>query len=600
MLCLKKFFGENDMAFDGITVANIVSDLNTCLRGGRIYKIYQPEADELNIVVKTAGEADGKKGSVRLLLSASASLPLVYLTEDSKTNPMTAPNFCMLLRKHIGNGRIIRVSQPGLERIIIFEIAHLDEMGDMRTKRLIVEIMGKHSNIIFVDEGDMIIDSIKHIGAQVSSVREVLPGRMYVLPPAQDKLSPFAVDEAAFGQVILAKPMPVAKAVYTSFVGFSPVMGQELCHRSGIDGGLAASALKTAEVSRLWRAFSRLVSDIKEARFMPAIYMEDEKPREFSSVTLSMYGDLERKEYASISEALHRYYAMKDTVTRIRQKSSDLRRIVSTAVERVSRKYDLQRKQLADTDKRDKYRIYGELLNTYGYSVEPGAKSFPAVNYYDGSEIIIPLDDALSALDNAKKYFAKYNKLKRTYEALTELVEESRAELHYLLSVQNALEIALTEADLKDIKSELTMAGYIRQRHTGGKTHRTEKSRPMHFLSSDGFDIYVGKNNLQNDELSFQLASANDLWFHAKQMPGSHVIVKLLGAEDIPDATYEEAGRLAAYFSAGRENKKVEIDYTRRQQLKKPAGAKPGYVIYHTNYSMVSEPDIRGIAVVSM
>lgn len=588
------------MAFDGVTVANIVSDLNTCLAGGRIYKIYQPEADELNMVIKTAGEADGRKGSVRLLLSASASLPLVYLTEESKTNPMTAPNFCMLLRKHIGNGRIVSISQPGLERILVFEIAHLDEMGDMCNKKLIVEIMGKHSNIIFTDENDMIIDSIKHIGAQISSVREVLPGRAYVLPPNQDKLSPFDVDETAFKQAILTKPMPVAKAIYSSVTGFSGVIGQELCYRCGVDGNCATAALETDQIDRLWHAFLALVADIREANFSPAIYMQDEAPREFASVPLTMYEDLERREYVSVSEVLYSYYAMKDTVTRIRQKSSDLRRIVSTAVERVSKKYDLQRKQLRDTEKREQYRIYGELLNTYGYSIEPGEKSFTTVNYYDGQEITIPLDVTLTALENAKKYFAKYNKLKRTYEALTELVEESKAELDYLLSVQNALGIALTEADLRDIKSELTMAGYIRQKHTGGKVHRAEKSKPMHFLSSDGFHMYVGKNNLQNEDLTFKLASANDLWFHAKQMPGSHVIVKLEGAEDIPDSTYEEAGRLAAYFSAGRENPKVEIDYTRKMQLKKPAGAKPGYVIYHTNYSMISEPDIKGIEVVSM
>lgn len=586
------------MAFDGITVANIVSDLNTCLTGGRIYKIYQPEKDELNIVIKTPKESAGR-GSVRLLLSASPSLPLVYLTEESKQNPMTAPNFCMLLRKYIGNGRITGVSQPGLERIIIFEIAHLDEMGDMCSKRLIVELMGKHSNIIFVDEKDMIIDSIKHIGAQISSVREVLPGRTYVLPPGQDKLSPYDVDEAVFRQVVLTKPMSATKALYSSVTGFSGVIAQELCYRSGIEGNRAVTALEPYEVARLWQKFQALVLEVKEACFRPAIYLQNGIPMEFASVSLSMYEDMEREDYDSVSDVLYQYYSMKDTITRIRQKSSDLRRIVSTAVERVSKKYDLQRKQLADTDKREKYRIYGELLNTYGYTIEPGEKSFTTVNYYDGQQITIPLDTSLSALDNAKKYFARYNKQKRTYEALTIQVEESKAELDYLLSVQNALSIALTEADLRDIKGELTMAGYIRQKHGDGKNHRTEKSKPMHFLSSDGFHIYVGKNNLQNEELSFKLASANDLWFHAKQMPGSHVIVKLEGAEDVPDATYEEAGRLAAYYSSGRDSKKVEIDYTRKMQLKKPAGAKPGYVIYHTNYSMISEPDIAGITVVT-
>ncbi len=587
------------MAFDGITVSNIAAELDCTLSGGRIYKIYQPENDELNIVVKTIDEQSGKKDTFRLLLSASASLPLVYLTKESKENPMTAPNFCMLLRKHIGNGRINRIYQVGLERILVIEISHLDEMGDMRDKRLIIEIMGKHSNIIFVDEDNTIIDSIKHIGAQISSVREVLPGREYVFPPAQDKLSPFEVDRETFLQRILGQPLPTAKAIYSGITGFSAVTGQELCFRCGVDGAAATASLREEQKTALWTAFGALRDDIINRRYMPAIYMDADVPKEFASVPLTMYGDLMRKDYETISEVLYSYYAMKDTVTRIRQKSSDLRRIVSTAIERVSKKYDLQRKQLADTDKREKYRIYGELLNTYGYQIKPGTKSYKTINYYDGSEVTIPLDDTISPLENAKKFFAKYNKLKRTYEALSVLVTESESELNYLLSVQNALAIAMTEADLRDIKSELTMAGYIRQKHTAGKLHKTAKSKPMHFISSDGFHMYVGKNNLQNDELSFKFANGNDLWFHAKKMPGSHVIVKLNGQEDVPDRTYEEAGRLAAYYSSGRDNPKVEIDYTRRMQLKKPAGAKPGFVIYHTNYSMISTPDIQGIEMVS-
>lgn len=583
------------MAFDGVTVASLVTELNQCLSGGRIYKIYQPEKDELHIVIKTQ-ETDGTKKSVRLLMSASASLPLVYLTEDSKSNPMTAPNFCMLLRKHIGNGRISRVYQPGFERIIVFDIAHLDELGDMRTKRLIVELMGKHSNIIFVDAEDTIIDSIKHIGAQISSVREVLPGRTYVYPPAQDKRSPYDVDESYFAEVIMKKPVSLSKAIYGSITGFSNVIAQELCYRAGLDGDAATASLGSEQKEILWQTLKQMVDgELSSGHFSPAIYMKADVPQEFAAIPLTMYQDMDCREYASISQVLYSYYAMKDTVSRIRQKSADLRKIVTTAIERVSRKYDLQTKQLLDTEKREKYRIYGELLNTYGYSAEPGARSFSTVNYYDGQQITIPLDENLSALDNAKKYFAKYNKLKRTYEALSDLVKESKAELAYLLSVQNALDIALSEADLKEIKQELVVAGYIRQRSNMGKTHRTEKSKPMHFISSDGFHIYVGKNNLQNEELSFKVASANDLWFHAKQIPGSHVIVKLNGADDIPDHTYEEAARLAAYYSSGRDNPKVEIDYTRKQQLKKPAGAKPGFVIYHTNYSMISVPDIKGI-----
>ncbi len=586
------------MAFDGVTVASLVAELNKCLAGGRIYKIYQPEMDELNIIFKPQSDSGGKRENIRLLLSASASLPLAYISRSIRENPLTAPNFCMLLRKHIGNGRLLRVYQPDFERIMVFEIAHLDELGDMRTKKLIVEIMGKHSNIIFVDEKNTIIDSIKHISGQISSVREVLPGRTYVFPPSQNKKPPYEVDEAFFMEEILAKPLPAAKAIYSMVTGFSSVIGQELCYRAGVDGDLPAAALDAEQKQQLWQAFSGMVSqEILKGAFAPAIYMESDVPVEYGAVPLTLYGDLEKEEFESISQVLYQYYALKDRVTHIRQKSSELRRIVSTAVERTSRKYDLQLKQLRDTEKREKFRIYGELLQTYGYSAKPGAKSFQAVNYYDGNEITIPLDDRMSALDNAKKYFEKYNKLKRTYEALSLLVQESKADLEYLLSVQNSLNIAMTEQDLQEIRQELIVAGFIRKKQTSGKNHRTAKSKPLHYISSDGFHMYVGKNNLQNEEITFKLANGNDLWFHAKKIPGSHVIVKLSGREDVPDTTYEEAGRLAAYYSSGRDNPKVEIDYTRRMQLKKPVGAKPGYVIYHTNYSMVCVPDIQGIQV---
>ncbi len=583
------------MAFDGVCVAGVIAELKNTLMDGRISKIYQPEADELNIVVKLPKTEEQARGTVRLLLSASASLPLVYLTEDNKQNPMTAPNFCMLLRKHIGSGRIVGISQPGFERIIEFRISHLDELGDVREKKLIVEIMGKHSNIIFTDEEGKIIDSIKHVGAQISSVREVLPGRQYQLPPNQEKCSPYDVDKEYFQNVIMNKPESLAKAILSSVTGFSYVIAQELCYRAGLDGDRACASISGEESALLWNLFSSLVEDIRLERFQPTIYEEDNVPREFSAIPLTMYGDYNVVKEHSISKVLYQYYAKKEAVTRIRQKSYDLRRIVTTAIERTSKKYDLQLKQLKDTDKRDKYRIYGELINTYGYSVEPGAKSFTTINYYDGQEISIPLDNTISVMENSKKYFAKYNKLKRTYEALSTLTEETKVELDYLLSVQTAMDIAVTEADIKELKQELIASGYIRGRGGNSKKVRSEKSRPFHYISSDGFHIYVGKNNLQNDELTFKFANAGDMWFHAKQMPGSHVIVKLEGASELPDSTYEEAGRLAAYYSSGKEAPKVEIDYTKRGQLKKPPGAKPGYVIYHTNYSMISEPDIAGI-----
>ena len=338
-----------------------------------------------------------------------------------------------------------------------------------------------------------------------------------------------------------------------------------------------------------------IVDQIKRRDYDPVIVFDGYKPVEFSSVMLTMYSDKQIEHRNSISELLDEYYYRKALVTRMRQKSTDLRRIVQTAIERTSRKYDLQMKQLKDTENREKYKVYGELINTYGYSVKQGEKSFKALNYYTNEEIIIPLDSQIPVMDNAKRYFAKYNKQKRTCEALTKLTVETREELEHLQSVQAFLDMAVDEAALAEVKEELTMCGYIRG-HYGSKNNKKKvKSKPYHYVSSDGFHMYVGKNNLQNDELTFKFANGKDMWFHAKKMPGSHVIVKLMEADELPDQTYEEAARLAAYYSSGRTNPKVEIDYTERKNLKKPAGAKPGFVIYHTNYSMVAEPDISGI-----
>ena len=580
------------MAFDGTVIANIVYDMNRLLTGGRIYKIYQPETDELLLVIKN------QKETHRLLLSASASLPLVYFTSENKQNPMTAPNFCMLLRKHISNGRIVEVSQPGMERIIEIRIEHLNELGDLCAKKLVIEIMGKHSNIIFLDDTGMIIDSIKHISNQVSSVREVLPGRTYMVPPAQGKISLYDITPAWMEGTLLTKASSVQKAIYGSISGISPLMANEICYRASIDGDAAVASLSDTEQATLYGELVRLKSQLQNHEFAPCIIYQGKTPLEFACMELSMYPDMETKTFSSISEVLETYYAEKEVVTRIRQKSTDLRKIVSNAIERTAKKYDLQRKQLKDTEKKEKYKIYGELLHTYGYDVQPGQKELTCINYYDGNEITIPLDTQLTAMENAKKYFDRYGKLKRTYEALHVLVEETRAELEHLESISNSLEIARDENDLMMIKEELMDYNYVK-RHGQSKKKNKSKSKPFHYISSDGFHMYVGKNNFQNDELTFKFANGKDMWFHAKKMAGSHVIVKLETASELPDKTYEEAARLAAYYSKGKNAPKVEIDYTERHNLKKPPQAKPGFVIYHTNYSMIIEPDITGIQEIS-
>ncbi len=574
------------MAFDGITIACLKEELRNTLLNARIYKIAQPEADELLLTLKN------QNGQYRLLLSASASLPLVYLTDKNKPSPMSAPNFCMLLRKHIQNGRITDITQPSLERILEFTIEHLDEMGDICHKKLIVELMGKHSNIIFCNDSGKIIDSIKHISSAVSSVREVLPGRDYFIPETTHKANPLTATKESFYELVYSKNTECFKALYMNYVGLSPFMANEICFRAGGSCEFSIAALNETDKENLYNSFAAFVSDIKNAAFTPAVFYENKMPKEYAVLPVSSFPAENTKQFSSVSALLEQFYEEKNTLTRIRQKSVDLRKIVQTALERNVKKYDLQLRQMKDTGKRDNYKVYGELLTAFGYDVKPSSRQITVNNYYTGEDITIPLDPTLNAIENAKKYFEKYNKLKRTYEALSSLTLQVKEEIEHLESVSNALDIALKEEDLVQIREELVETGYIRRKGASKKQRFT--SKPFHYISSDGYHIYVGKNNLQNEELTFKFATGNDWWFHAKGVPGSHVIVKCDGKE-LPDATFEEAGKLAAYYSKSRVQEKVEIDYIQKKHVKKPAGGKPGFVVYYTNYSLMIDSDISGI-----
>lgn len=581
------------MAFDGITIHALVNEFNDKLNGGRINKIAQPEKDELLLTIKAS------QGQFRLILSANAGLPLAYITDNNKPSPLTAPNFCMLLRKHINNGKIISITQPGLERIIDFHIEHLDEMGDLCTKHLIVELMGKHSNIIFTDDNDRIIDSIKRINASVSSVREVLPGFTYFIPNTGDKLNALNTTREEFINNVLTKNLPLSKAIYTTYTGFSPLVAEDLCYEASIDSGIAACELDANAGIHIAGIFNNYADDIKSGSFTPCIAYRNGQPQDFYVTAPSSFPQEDCKTYESVNVMLEHFFSEKNNISRIRQRSADLRQVINTALDRNYKKYDLQLKQLKDTEKRDKYKLYGELLNVYGYEIQPGAKECSVLNYYDNTMIKIPLDDTLTPQENSQKFFEKYNKQKRTYEALSELIISTKAEIDQLESIKTSLEIATSYDDLIQIKEELVTYGFIKNKFTGKKGRpEKSKSRPFHYISGDGFDIYVGKNNIQNEELTFKLAVGNDWWFHAKNMPGSHVIVKSQGKE-LPDSTFEEAARLAAYYSKGRGMEKVEIDYVEKKQVKKVPGAALGFVIYHTNYSMNIAPDISGIQLIS-
>ncbi len=600
------------MAFDGFTVAGLCRELEESLTGGRIYKIAQTDKNELVLTIRPSQERGG--GQLRLYLCADPSLPLAYLTKTSRSAPLTAPAFCMLLRKHLQNGRILSVTQPGLERIIRLSVEHRNEMGDLCTHTLLIEIMGKHSNIIFLDDQEAIVDSIRHVSSLVSSVREVLPGRPYFVPDTQSKRDPLKETREGFFAVLEGGYMDAAKLLVRSYTGFSPVAAQEAVYRAGLSQDRSAALLTGEDKESLWAAFSSIIQDARDGKFYPVMYCRPGDgdsagaPVEFSMIKLTHYSDCTGILYESASELLEDYYARRNLYTRIRQRSADLRHIVQTILERDVHKYDLQCRQIKDTEKREKYRIYGELLNAYGYSVPSGAKKCELDNYYTGEKITVPLDETLNAQQNAQKYFDRYARMKRTYEALTRLTVEVKAEIDHLESIKSSLEFSTTDSDLAQIRREMEESGFLHRKNVGQKSkgrredtkkgrQRLLQSKPLHYISSDGFDIYVGKNNTQNDEITFRIADGRDIWFHANDMPGSHVLLRAGGRpmNEIPDRAFEEAASLAAYYSSGRSQGKVEIDYLERRNVKKPSGAAPGFVVYYTNYSILARTDISGL-----
>ena len=579
------------MAFDGISVAALVKELNDKLTDGRVSRIAQPEADAVLLTVKNG------RNQYRLLLSANPSLPLAYLTETNLPSPAQAPGFLMLLRKHLSGGRIVSVTQPGLERVIILTVEHFNELGDLVRHRLILELMGKHSNLILTDETDTVTDAIRRIGSGTSSVREVLPGRPYFIPNTREKLSPFDLTLPALTEKLAEQNGPVEKALNAVLTGVSPIMARELVLRADLSGDESASALSEGEAARLFAAVSALCETVRSGAFAPRIYYHKGKLIEYSALPLVLYQAEEAVEYEGMSGLLSDYYAEKNSASRIKQKSADLRHILHQTMERDSRKRELMEKQLKDAEKRGKYKLYGELIQAYGYGLTAGAKELKAENYYDNNkEITIPLDETLSPQENAKHYFDRYQKLKRTFDATTEQLRETDAELEYLRSVEAALALAENEEDLNAVKAELVAGGYMRAKTVPGKKapKAPKTAAPLHYVCEEGFDYYVGKNNLQNEAVTFELASGSDWWFHVKGIAGSHVIVKT-GTKELSDKGFERAAALAAWYSSAPKGAKTEVDYTRRRELKKPADYRPGMVIYHTNYSMVIEPSLEGL-----
>ncbi len=564
------------MALDGVTVAAIVHELAQKTVSGRVDKIYQPENDEIIIAIRCQGN------NLKLLLSANPSHPRIHITEQAKQNPLSAPLFCMVLRKHLSGGKVLSVCQHEFERIIEIKVESLNEMGDASVKTLIVEIMGKHSNIILTNENGVILDSIKHISHEKSSVREVLPGGVYVLPPSKDKLNPLLRSKEQFQSLFKGKQgFKLIDVIYQSYSGISPFLAGEVCHRAKVDSTLFAEQATAEHVETLFKSFDEIMADVESGKFTPEIiFNEAGKPIEFSCVNMTLLEANERKSFENVSELLEVYYKTKDNIYRITQKSVDIRKIVQQNIERCIKKKELYDKTLKSISGRDTLRLYGELITANIYAVEKGTTSFTTVNFYDEDckEITIRLDPTLTPSENAAKYFKKYNKEKRTFIALQDQIAQNDEELLYLETVLSTISTSADEQDIEEIREELAESGFVKKRRAQ-KGQKQKKSKPMHFVSSDGFDIYVGKNNKQNDELTLRFAEALDLWFHTKEIPGSHVIIKTNG-ETPPNQTLNEAANLAAFYSKAQNSSLVPVDYVIKKFVKKPNGARPGMVIY--------------------
>lgn len=583
------------MAFDGITVSSVICELNNTILNGRIDKIYQPEKDEIFLQIRAFGSV------YRLLLSANPSAPRFNFTNIRPENPPQPPLFCMVLRKHIGGGKILNITQPNFERIVVFEIEGLNELGDYTTNKLILEIMGRHSNLILVNSQGTVLEAARHINFEVSSVREVLPGKPYQSPPSQNKINPLLLSEDNLTKAFFRMPsVKVQQLIYKSYTGISPVAASEICFRAGLDPSLNTELLGEGELQKLYLAFNNVMDEIRKGSFTPTVYYDGSKPVDFAPISLTCLAPASFRTFSSPSEMLEAFYSKRDSVYRMNQKTHDLRKLISNNIERCVKKQDIQQKTLNSIKNREKHRLYGELIVSYAYSIPKGAKFAELINFYDENQttVTVPLDPALTPQENAQKYFKKYNKEKRTYTALQPLIKETRDELFYLESVLAATNTCQTEQDIKEIRRELYEQGFIKK-HKGFEKNKKnlKKSQPIHYISSDGFDIYVGKNNIQNDELTMKTARANDLWFHTKQIPGSHVVVFTQG-KDVPETTVLQAATLAAYYSKARQGSLVPVDYTQKRNIKKPNGAKPGFVIYTTNktaYVTPTEEFIDGI-----
>lgn len=574
------------MSMDGLSLYSAMNELNKRLVGGKIDKIQQTDKEELLLMVRSLGQ------TYRLLINASAADNRVQLTELKKQAPSEAPMFCMLLRKRIAGGKIVRFEQERLDRVLKISIETYNDLGDLSVFALYCELMGKHSNIILANEKGVIVDAIKHVGLGMSSVRFVMPGLEYSAPPAQDKQDPSKASADDFSMAMCMVGMSIAKALSNAFFGLSPAVAAQLVAR--YTDKTECTQLSEAEREEL-------------AERLAAFYADMAQGKEKASAVLNALGETEAvypfaisgsgiKLYDSIGEALDSLYINSDRREWAKRHGASARKVLQNNIERCEKKLALYADALNSGEQMEKCRLYGELLTANLHSLKSGTDTAAVDNYYADpvERIAIPLDRQLTPGENAQRYYKKYQKLKAARDMAIVQREQTLSELNYLEGQLDNLTKCTAENELSELIEELKDQGYIKRDKGGKKKMKLAASKPMHFVSSTGTDIYVGKNNRQNDELTLRFASPNDIWMHAKNIPGSHVIVK--GASEQDTATMTEAALLAAYYSRARGSENVAVDYTPRKYVKKPAGAKPGMVIYTTNKTAYVTPSEEAVA----
>lgn len=584
------------MALDGLVVSALVHEFNNILTFNKIEKIYQPETDEIIMHLRSQGK------NLKLLLSANSNYPRVHFTNVNKENPSIPANFCMLLRKYLQGSKIVSITQPNFERIIKFKFETFDELNMKKSIDLIIEMMGRHSNIILVDcETQQILDSIKRVSLDISRYRQVLPGLQYSMPPSQNKLNPLEIiDFQDFYTALSNNPHNyLQKNILNTFIGISPLVAREICYIANIKEDILLSHLSQRELQELYKAFSSLIEKVKTNDFTPYFFVDRENNKyiDFSVINIKHLSLYKKGEATSVSSMLETFYIQRDQRERIQQKSHGLRKSITTKLDRLYNKIQNLHQDLRKAKKLDTYKLKGDLLTSNLYQIQKGCDKIEVINYYDenSSLITIELDKRLSPSQNAQNYYKKYNKAKNALLEVNKQLEKSKAEIDYLEQIVISIDQSTYLSDLEEIHNELIETGYLKKRLNKKNITHFKKSGYLKYRSSEGFEILVGKNNKQNDEITLKVADKEDLWFHIKDMPGSHVILKT-GGQLPTEASLLEAANLAAYYSKGKHTTKVAVDYTTKKNVRKPKGAKPGMVIYDNYVTILANGEESSIA----